>query len=71
MTNADRIRSMSDEELAVFLGVTKSFCDRDGDSSDYFTEQFKEWLKKDPEEDSLIQRILSVIKKEVDDDNGK
>lgn len=45
-TNADRIRAMTDEELAVFLGNTKAFCCRDSDPSEEFTAEFKTWLKQ-------------------------
>ena len=45
-TNAERIRSMTDEELAVFLGNTKAFCCRDSDPSEEFTAEFKAWLKQ-------------------------
>ena len=41
-TNADRIRAMSDEELAEY--IYKHF------NQDYNTETFLEWLKKSMEE---------------------
>lgn len=46
-TNADKIRTMSDEELAEFLGNTKAFCCRDRDPSEEFTAEFKTWLKQE------------------------
>ena len=46
-TNADRIRAMSDEELAEFLGKTKAFGYNHADMSEYFTAEFAEWLKKE------------------------
>ena len=46
-TNAERIRSMTDEELAVFLGNTKAFCCRDRDPSEEFIAEFKTWLKQE------------------------
>ena len=46
-SNADRIRSMTDEELAVFLGNTKAFCCRDRDPSEEFIAEFKIWLKQE------------------------
>ena len=51
MTNADRIRAMSDEELAVFLGECK-FCDICEEGCDYCTyegdcdERLLDWLKQ-------------------------
>ena len=45
-TNADRIRSMTDEELAVFLGNTQAFCCIDHDPSEEFMAEFKTWLKQ-------------------------
>lgn len=50
MTNADRIRAMTNEELAVFLGNTKAFCCRDRDPSEEFIAEFKTWLKEEAEE---------------------
>ena len=47
MTNADKIRAMSDEELAEFLGKTKAFGYNHADMSEYFTAEFAEWLKKE------------------------
>lgn len=49
-TNADRIRAMTNEELAVFLGNTKAFCCRDRDPSEEFIAEFKTWLKEEAEE---------------------
>lgn len=46
-TNADRIRAMTDEELAEFLGKTKAFCDRNYDPSEEFAEEFLIWLKQE------------------------
>lgn len=46
-TNADRIRAMTDEELAEFLGNTKAFCCRDRDPTEEFTAEFKTWLKQE------------------------
>ena len=50
MKNADRIRAMTDEELAVFLGNTKAFCCRDCDPSEEFIAEFKTWLKEEETE---------------------
>ena len=47
MTNADKIRLMDDDKLAVFLGNTKAFCCRDRDPSEEFIAEFKEWLVKE------------------------
>lgn len=47
MTWGDKIRSMTDEELAVFLGNTKAFCCRDRDPSEEFIAEFKIWLKQE------------------------
>lgn len=46
-TNAERIRRMSDEELAVFLGNTQAFCCIDHDPSEEFIAEFKTWLKEE------------------------
>ena len=48
-SNSDRIRAMTDEELAVFLGNTKAFCCRDRDPSEEFIAEFKIWLKQESE----------------------
>lgn len=50
LTNADRIRAMTDEELADFLGRTKAFCCRDRDPSEEFAEEFRDWLKEEASE---------------------
>ena len=47
MTNADRIRAMSDEELAEFL--SKTFC------NGYGGQQLIEWLQQSAEEDDHEQ----------------
>ena len=47
VTNADRIRAMTDEELAEFLGKTKAFGYNHADLSEYFTAEFAKWLKKE------------------------
>ena len=47
ITNADRIRSMTDEELAEFLGKTKAFGYSHADLTEYFTAEFAEWLKRE------------------------
>ena len=47
LTNADRIRAMTDEELAEFLGKTKAFGYNHADLSEYFTAEFAKWLKKE------------------------
>ena len=46
-SNSDRLRRMTDEELAVFLGNTKAFCCRDRDPSEEFIAEFKTWLKQE------------------------
>lgn len=46
-TNADRIRTMTDEELAVFLGNTQAVCCIDHDPSEEFIAEFKIWLKEE------------------------
>ena len=46
-TNADRIRAMTDEELAEFLGKTKAFGYSHADLTEYFTAEFAEWLKRE------------------------
>ena len=46
-TNAERIRSMRDGELAVFLGNTQAFCCIDHDPSEEFIAEFKTWLKEE------------------------
>ena len=51
LTNADRIRAMSDEELAAFWGAD-GFCDICEEGCDHFTYigdcemQFLRWLKQ-------------------------
>lgn len=44
MTNADRIRAMTDEELAKFIA------ERNPDLPDVFAEYVLEWLKKEAKE---------------------
>ena len=51
-TNADRIRAMTDEELAEFIGKTKAFGYSHADLSKYFTAEFAEWLKKEVTDNS-------------------
>ncbi len=46
-TNADRIRSMTDEELADLLGKTKAYCCIDRDPTSEFVEWFRKWLKEE------------------------
>ena len=48
-TNADKIRLMDNDELAVFLGNTKAFCCRDRDPSEEFIAEFKKWLAEESE----------------------
>lgn len=58
MTNADKIRSMTDEELAEWFGGTESFCPT-GYSESYWcdacpevcTGHWLDWLKVEAEED--------------------
>ena len=50
-TNADRIRSMTDEELAEFLGRTKAYGCIDRDRTSEFVEWFRKWLKEEVEHD--------------------
>lgn len=49
-TNADMIRSMSDEELAVFLGKIKAIGYVFQDRSDIEADYFRHWLKQKAEE---------------------
>lgn len=50
MTNADRIRAMSDEELQKFLNSIYSAGTRDGNMRDGFSWDL-EWLRKPARED--------------------
>lgn len=58
-TNADRIRSMSDEELAKFLGMCESMGYKNisiaTDSGGHCMDMF-EWLKQPAEEDDHAER---------------
>ena len=49
-TNADRIRSMTDEALAEFLGRTKAYGCIDRDRTSEFVEWFRKWLKEEVKE---------------------
>lgn len=52
MTNADRIRRMSDEELAewIFEHTDCIACPQNKDCDDLCAEHWLEWLKKEVEE---------------------
>ena len=54
-TNADRIRSMSDEELAKWIVNIAIQCTAVGGKSDYLTNEtcWLDWLKKEADDDRL------------------
>ena len=47
MTNADRIRSMTDEELAEYLGRVKASGFDYADFSELFAKEILPWLKEE------------------------
>ena len=55
LTNADRIRSMSDEELAKWIVNIAIQCTAVGGKSDYLTNEtcWLDWLKKEVDDDRL------------------
>ena len=58
MTNADRIRAMSDEELAEFIKhikVRAAFCKAVGNNDAFEALCSAEWLQKPAEEDDYEQ----------------